>query len=147
MLLLYALLSYFAITICVRHQFAHEPHNSTIKPRFHLIGHMYTDTTCVGCKCMIFTFTRNWRLEQEIAGLLWRISREDLKTSDSLSGSERRDSFGSRVRQITVIHFINNYGKNIKTTPIVLKSRQTQNTHLHTLTNWCNYGWELLRGH
>ena len=84
---------------------------------------------------MIFTFTRNWRLEQEIAGLLWRISREDLKTSDSLSGSERRDSFGSRVRQITVIHFINNYGKNIKTTPIVLKSRQTQNTHLHTLTN------------
>ena len=147
MLLLYALLSYFAITIFVRHQFAHEPQNSTIKPRFHLIGHMCTDTTCVGCKCMIFTFTRNWRLEQEIAGLLWRISREDLKTSDSLSGSERRDSFGSRVRQITVIHFINNYGKNIKTTPIVLKSRQTQNTHLYTLTNWCNYGWELLRGH
>jgi len=40
---------------------------------------------------------RNWRYEQEIAGLLWKIAREDLKTSDSMSGSERRESFGSRV--------------------------------------------------
>ncbi|XP_052770331.1 receptor-type guanylate cyclase Gyc76C-like [Mya arenaria] len=37
---------------------------------------------------------RNWRYEQEIAGLLWKIPREDLKTSES---SDRRDSFGSRM--------------------------------------------------
>ena len=51
---------------------------------------------------LIFTFFvsvvfRNWRYEQEIAGLLWKIPREDLKTSDSPTGYDRRGSIGSRV--------------------------------------------------
>ena len=46
---------------------------------------------------LVFTFSRNWRYEQEIAGLLWKIAREDLKTSESNSGYDRRGSLGSRV--------------------------------------------------
>lgn len=41
-------------------------------------------------------FFRNWRYEQEIAGLLWKISIEDLRTADSQS-LIRKESFGSRV--------------------------------------------------
>ncbi|XP_045214115.2 receptor-type guanylate cyclase Gyc76C-like [Mercenaria mercenaria] len=46
---------------------------------------------------VVLIIYRNWRYEQEIAGLLWRINREDLKTPDSMASNGRRDSFGSRM--------------------------------------------------
>ncbi|KAH3862698.1 receptor-type guanylate cyclase Gyc76C-like [Dreissena polymorpha] len=46
---------------------------------------------------VVLVIYRNWRYEQEIAGLLWKIHREDLKMSESMTNSDRRDSIGSRI--------------------------------------------------
>lgn len=60
-----------------------------------ILGGVIGGIALVAC-IVVLVIYRNWRYEQEIAGLLWRINREDLKTSDS-TVNDRRESFGSRI--------------------------------------------------
>lgn len=55
--------------------------------------------------CFVLIVFRNWKYEQEIAGLLWKVDKADIhaslsghKNAEFIMDSEKKDAFGSKVK-------------------------------------------------